>query len=236
MSGEPRDTAGPLRLAHRGDWRAAPENSLAAMKAALRVPACDGLEFDVRASSDGVPILLHDPSLLRVQGVDAVPSALTAAQCAEHGISSLGEVLAAVGCDPFLDVELKEQVPAAIDVLELERGRVDDAGRPELRNAVVSSFHVDVLEWLTRERPTWPRWLNVHALSDAEIALAAGLGCTAISARWQGIGDGSVARAREAGLDVAAWTVRDLVAYRRLADLGVIAICAEDAALDDDAG
>jgi glycerophosphoryl diester phosphodiesterase len=52
------------------------------MEAALRIPACDGLELDVRASSDGVPILLHDASLLRAQGVDTVPSVLTAAECA----------------------------------------------------------------------------------------------------------------------------------------------------------
>jgi len=119
--------AEPLRLAHRGDWRVAPENSLAAMEAALRVPGCDGLEFDVRASSDGVPILLHDPSLLRVQGVDAVPSALTAAECAEHGISNLAEVLGAIGCDPFLDVELKERVPGAIDVLGMVKVKVNGA-------------------------------------------------------------------------------------------------------------
>lgn len=224
--------AGPLRLAHRGDWRVAPENSLAAMEAALRVPACDGLEFDVRASSDGVPILLHDPSLLRVQGVDAVPSALTAAECAAQGISSLGEVLAAVGCDPFLDVELKERVPGAIDVLELERGRVDDDGLPELRNAVVSSFDSEVLTWLADERPSWPRWLNAYALSDATIEEAAALGCSAISVSWHGLADGLVARARDAGLDLATWTVRDVETYRRFAELGVIAICAEAAALD----
>jgi len=232
VSGESRAAAAPLRLAHRGDWRTAPENSLAAMEAALRVPACDGLEFDVRGSSDGVPILLHDPSLLRVQGVDAVPSALTAAECAEHGISALGEVLAAVGCDPFLDVELKEKVPAAIDVLELERGRVDEEGRPELRSAVVSSFDPGVLEWLAEARPSWPRWLNTHVLTDATIEVAVRLGCAAVSARWQAIDAAAVARSRDAGLDVAAWTVRDLETYRRLASLGVIAICAEAAALD----
>jgi len=232
VSGESRAAAKPLRLAHRGDWRAAPENSLAAMQAALRVAACDGLEFDVRGASDGVPILLHDPSLLRVQGIDAVPSALTAAECAEHGISSLGEVLATIGCDPFLDVELKEKVPGAIDVLELERGRVDDAGRPELRNAVVSSFDVGVLAWLAEARPSWPRWLNTHVLTDATIDVAARLGCTAISASWQAIDAGSVARAQGAGFDVAAWTVRDVETYRRLAALGVIAICVEAAALD----
>src|ERR1041385_4895869 len=96
-----------LRLAHRGDWRAAPENSLAAMQAALRIPACDGLEFDLRCSVDGVPVLLHDASLERVQGILLACSILTAAQLAEHGIPTLGEVLKTVGCDPFLDVELK---------------------------------------------------------------------------------------------------------------------------------
>ena len=30
------------------------------------VPGCDGVEFDVRASTDGVPILLHDETLERV--------------------------------------------------------------------------------------------------------------------------------------------------------------------------
>jgi glycerophosphoryl diester phosphodiesterase len=224
--------AAPLRLAHRGDWRAAPENSLAAMEAALRVPGCDGLELDVRASADGVPILLHDPSLLRVQGVDAPPSALTAAECAMHGISALREVLAAVGCDAFVDVELKERVPGVIDVLELERGRVDDDARPTLRNAAVSSFDAEVLAWLGSQRPAWPRWLNSNTLSAETIELASRLGCEAVSASWEAIDANTVAAARDAGLAVAAWTVRDLETYERLAGLGVIAICAEDAALD----
>jgi glycerophosphoryl diester phosphodiesterase len=182
-----------LRLAHRGDWRNAPENSLAAMQAALAIPGCDGLEFDVRASSDGVPILLHDPSL---------------------------------------DVELKELVPAAVDVLEIERGRVDDEGRPELRNAVISSFDAAILRWFRETRPTWPRWLNAHFLTPSTIERATDLGCVAISVRWKALDVASVARVREAGLDLVAWTVRDLDDYRWIASMGVVAICAEDAALD----
>jgi glycerophosphoryl diester phosphodiesterase len=202
------------------------------MQAALAIPGCDGLEFDVRAASDGVPILLHDPSLRRVQGVDAVPSALTAAECAEHGISLLGDVLSTIGCDPFLDVELKELVPAAVDVLEIERGRVDDAGRPELRNAVISSFDADILGWFAETRPTWPRWLNAHFLTPATIDRAVELGCAAISVRWRAIDEPSAARVHEAGMDLVAWTVRDLDDYRRISALGAVAICAEDAALD----
>ena len=145
-------------------------------------------------------------------------------------------MLAAVGCDPFLDVELKEKVPGAVDVLELERGRVDDEGWPELRNAVVSSFDPAVLEWLAAERPSWPRWLNAHVLTDSTLELATRLGCAAVSATWRVIDEGSAARTRDAGLGLAAWTVRGLETYRRLADLGVVAICAEDAALDGEDG
>jgi glycerophosphoryl diester phosphodiesterase len=230
--GADRERPRTLRLAHRGDWRAAPENSLEAMTAALRVPGCDGLEFDVRASRDGVAILLHDPSLRRVQGLNASPASLTAEECAALGISSLGEVLRRVGCDPFLDVELKERVPAAIDQLELERGRVADDGRPELRDAVLSSFDAAILAWLREERPSWPRWLNSMDLHPPTIELASELGCEAVSVDWRRIDEAGVARARGAGLDVAAWTVRSKADYDRLAGLGVVAICAEAAALD----
>ncbi len=223
---------GTLRLAHRGDWRAAPENSLAAIQAALAVPGCDGLEFDIRCSSDGVPVLLHDATLARVQRIPAACVTLTAAELGQHGIPSLGEVLGAIGCDPFLDVELKEPVQGAIDVLELERGRIDDDGRPTLRSAVISSFEDRILSWVGEQRPTWPRWLNAGDLSPATIDHALELGCAAISVDWRGIDAESVARVREAGLGFAAWTVRDEATYQRLEDLGAIAICAEATALD----
>jgi glycerophosphoryl diester phosphodiesterase len=222
----------PLRLAHRGDWRDAPENSLDAILAALEVPGCDGLEFDLRSSLDGVPVLLHDADLARVQKVPAKCATLTAEELAGHGIPTFKDVLDAVDCDVFLDVELKERVDAAIDLLELERGRVDDDGRPALRSAVVSSFSTEVLAWLAAERPTWPRWLNAYDLAPATLDRAADLGCEVISAEWHAIDEASVAKARDAGIAVSAWTVRNSTDYDRLAAFGLRAICAEASALD----
>jgi glycerophosphoryl diester phosphodiesterase len=210
----------------------APENSLSAMQAALRIPGCDGLEFDVRCSADGVAVVIHDATLARVQKVPSACAVLTAAQLAEHGIPTLRELLDAVDCDVFLDVELKEPVQGAIDMLELERGRVDDVGTPELRSAVISSFQPSILTWLAEQRPTWPRWLNAYDLAPATIGQAAELGCAAISAEWHAVDEASVARTTAAGLGVAAWTVRDSADYARLAGLGLTAICAEAAALD----
>ena len=224
-----------LRLAHRGDWRVAPENSLGAMTAALGLPSCDGLEFDVRGSADGVPVLLHDTSLLRVQGIEANVRDLTAAELARHGVPSLAEVLTAIvpASGPggrealaFLDVELKgEPIPAVIDVLEADRGA-------SLDRTVVSSFEADTLRWVHERRPTWPLWLNAMSPSAMTVGVAREIGCAGISVEWTAIDQTAIARARGAGLEVAAWTVRELDAYERLAALGVIAICAEAQALD----
>jgi glycerophosphoryl diester phosphodiesterase len=78
----------------------------------------------------------------------------------------------------------------------------------------------------------WPRWLNAHDLSPATVAVATGLECRGIAAEWHAIDERSVARVRDAGLELAAWTVRRRPTYARLERLGVVAICAEGHALD----
>jgi glycerophosphoryl diester phosphodiesterase len=54
----------PLSIAHRGASGEAPENTLAAFDLALRQGA-KGIEFDVHLSSDGIPMVIHDPRLNR---------------------------------------------------------------------------------------------------------------------------------------------------------------------------
>jgi glycerophosphoryl diester phosphodiesterase len=220
-------TDGPLRLAHRGDWRRAPENSLAAMRAALAIPACDGLEFDVRSAADGTPVLLHDETLERVQGRpdrvgDLRPDALAA-----HGIPTLAEMLAATPADAFLDVELKGQpdLGPIIDVLTAARG-------PALDGAVVSAFEPDTLALVRERAPAWPCWLNLERLDPFAVAIASGLGCRGVSVEWRGLDPAAMRRAAAADLDVAAWTVRRLPTFERLARLGVVAVCVEASALD----
>jgi glycerophosphoryl diester phosphodiesterase len=215
-----------LRLAHRGDWRRAPENTIAAFLTALEVPGCDGLEFDVRAAAGGVPVVIHDETLDRVQGVAGRVASLTPEELAVHGVPTLEEVLAAVPRRAFLDVELKgDPGRGAVDVLTAGRG-------PGLERAVVSSFQPATLERVGRLAPSWPRWLNTRDLEPATIQMAVALECRGIAAQWRAIDARSAARVREAGLDLAAWTVRRRPTYSRLERLGVVAICAEAAALD----
>src|SRR5688500_7507276 len=58
-----------LILGHRGAAAHAPENTLPSFRLAERAGA-DALELDVHLSADGVPVVIHDPSLLRTTGRD----------------------------------------------------------------------------------------------------------------------------------------------------------------------
>ena len=71
----------PLVFAHRGGRALGPENTLAALDLGLAAGA-DGLEFDVRISRDGVPVLHHDPDLDRCTAACGPLEARTAAELA----------------------------------------------------------------------------------------------------------------------------------------------------------
>lgn len=58
-------------IAHRGEPAARPENSLAGYESVLSAGA-RFIETDVQITADGVPVLSHDPSLLKITGRDLV--------------------------------------------------------------------------------------------------------------------------------------------------------------------
>jgi glycerophosphoryl diester phosphodiesterase len=216
----------PLRLAHRGDWRGATENSLAAFRAALALDQCDGSELDVRSSADGVPVVIHDPSLARVQGIDRRVDAMEAGALAALGVPSVAQLLAMIPPHAFLDIELKEDVARAVVPL-VAAGRGDP---PE--QTVISSFQAGIIATVRALRPAWPCWLNTTSLGPGSIDLAVALGCTGVAALWRAIDERAVSRARNEGLTVAAWTVRSRSTARRLAGLGVDVLIVEGAALE----
>jgi glycerophosphoryl diester phosphodiesterase len=217
-----------LLLAHRGDHRRAPENTLAAFAAAHALDGIDGLELDVRLSADGVAVVLHDATLTRVQQRRLRASRLTAHELAAHGIPTLGAVLEACPPASFVDVELKEDVgEAALAPIRAARGRPDGG----VTGIVVSSFDRGALATVGRLEPAWPRWLNTAWLGDRAIRTAVDLGCAGIAAEWHRIDEQRAERVRAAGLELAAWTVREPAVSDRLAALGVVAACVEGAAL-----
>ena len=58
------DNRDVMVIAHRGNWRQAPENSLESILAAIEA-GVDIVEVDVRLTKDSIPILMHDRTLDR---------------------------------------------------------------------------------------------------------------------------------------------------------------------------
>ncbi|MCT4682566.1 MAG: glycerophosphodiester phosphodiesterase family protein [Roseicyclus sp.] len=66
----------PLIVAHRGDWRSLPENSVAAMLSARDVGA-DMVEIDVQTIADGTLVVIHDDTLDRTTGASGAVADLS---------------------------------------------------------------------------------------------------------------------------------------------------------------
>jgi len=226
-----------LIFAHRGAKRAAPENTLPAFEAAVRLKA-DGVEFDVQYSSDGQLVIFHDFSLENTSNGTGRVSAHTLAELRELDaglhfgpefagtrIPTLDEVLDLLKDKLLVNIELKS-VRASDDGLGQDVARkVLEHGMAE--QVVISSFNPFALR---RSRLTGPQIEHALLLAvDSPGWMKSGL-----LFRWSKAGalhpesamvtEEYMAQARRRGLPVRVWTVNEPEEMRRLADLGVDAI------------
>ena len=98
-------------IAHRGahdNNQAILENTHAAFERALSL-GCYGIEFDVHATVDGVLVVNHDPTLLRLWGQDIAINALSYDELHRlvPDLPSLDEVITRYGKRMHLYIELK---------------------------------------------------------------------------------------------------------------------------------
>ena len=84
-----------LVIAHRGDWRGAPENSLQGFENCIR-QGVDMIELDVRRTKDGALVVLHDETVDRTTNGRGKVSDLTLEQVSElrlrNGLGRLTEL------------------------------------------------------------------------------------------------------------------------------------------------
>jgi glycerophosphoryl diester phosphodiesterase len=212
----PRKTSRPLLLGHRGAraLKSIPENTFASFDRAL-ADGCDGFEFDVRLSADGMPMVCHDPQIGDIEIAHASAHELAF-------LPQLHDVLARYQESAFLDIELKVSGLEKITAVLLEK-------RPPRRGYAVSSFLPEVL-------------LAVHA-EDSGISL--GLICETQSElrSWRELPiecviphyklvDGALLREfSSAAKKVLVWTVNDPADMRRFAESGVDGIISDDTGL-----
>src|SRR5688572_11107654 len=99
----------PLIIGHRGASAVAPENTTVAFEAAIAAGA-DGIEFDVRLSRDGVPVVIHDDMLYRTARVRGRVADMSLDQLSQFDVPSVAQVFDLFKSNELvLYLELKEK-------------------------------------------------------------------------------------------------------------------------------
>lgn len=221
-------------IAHRGYSARAPENTLASLEAALEAGA-DAVEFDIHTAACGTPVLFHDAMLSRTtNGVGPVRRRTL-------------EQLRALDAGKWFSPDFAgERIPSLAEALERLKGRVGRAyaevkGFRELEDldrmvhltaeadmldtVVFISMNWTLLDRMRGQREDLAIGYVVDEAGKVDEALQRAQGDAAALVDLQAdlvLDAPDVAvRARDAGIDLAVWTVDDAEQAGRLLDLGV---------------
>ena len=98
-------------IAHRGDWRNAPENSLQAYQSCIDA-GFDGIEIDVQMTKDSVIVMMHDKTIDRTTTGKGKVSDYTLAELKELYLRSP------------IGVVTRQKIPTLDEVLEMAKGKI----------------------------------------------------------------------------------------------------------------
>lgn len=233
----------PLVFAHRGGSTLRPENTTVAFDHGLSFGA-DGLEFDVRLSSDGVPMVHHDETLDRTTSGTGHLSAHTAEALAHLDaghhftgldgsswrgrgcrIPMLADVLARYPDIPLI-IELKGRDPeVARRVVAQVReagavGRVCLAGFEDGVVRAARAEGADIVSSAAREEIRWFLYRSWIGAAPRQTVFRA-FQVPEMAGRLRVVSPRFVRAARRAGIPVAVWTVDAPADMTRLLDWGV---------------
>ncbi|PYS84688.1 MAG: hypothetical protein DMF67_04000 [Acidobacteria bacterium] len=239
----------PLIIGHRGSSGYAPENTLAAFDMAVQEGA-DGIEFDVRLARDGLPVVIHDASLVRTAYLERLVEEFDSTLLSKfyagewyntrrpkfaresfawERIPTLAQVFERYGAH-YLYVEMKCEEPSRrAGLARAVVGLMREHGLGE--RVIVKSFEHDSLIEVKRLAPevrtaalfgrSWPRPL---VPASKIIREAEACGADEISLHRSLLRKTTVEAARRRGFEVVVWTANSSVLLRRAVALNLRAV------------
>lgn len=213
--------------AHRGSSKAAPENTLAAVKAAVEELA-DFVEIDVQESLDGILVVCHDLNLRRLAGVNRKVKDMTWEELSGLDMGS-----------HFSEEFAGEPLPALRTVMEYAKGRInlnielknigDASTLPEKAAAMIQELGMEEqcvvssvkLNYLERVKKAAPDIRTGYIIAAAYGNYYENEALDFISIRSSFVTREMVEKAHESGKAVHAWTVNGQVELEKMKQAGV---------------
>ncbi|MEV4702642.1 glycerophosphodiester phosphodiesterase family protein [Actinoplanes sp. NPDC049316] len=238
------------RVAHRGYSAVAPENTLPALAAGVLAGATF-IEFDVRTTADGVPVVIHDRTVDRTTDGSGKVWELTLDEIARldagswfspayagTGVPRLSDVLEllrphAVLADeaveagvtpsvaPRVELLLEIKPPATLEQVKVIVGQVAEAGL--LDRTVVQSFDPAVVRLAGEAAPDVRRGLLRDGFDTSQVEVAGELGVAYCNPSMNAVlgSPETVAALADAGVAVMPWTANDITLWPDLVGAGV---------------
>ncbi|MFT3881570.1 MAG: glycerophosphodiester phosphodiesterase family protein [Gemmatales bacterium] len=219
--------------AHRGHARAAPENTISAVRKAIESGA-EYAEIDVLQTADGVVVLLHDRDFKRVSGDPRRISEMTFDAVRKLDVGSW-----------FSPAFAGERVPTLEEVMKLARGKIRlniemkffDNDLSLARNVerlirendfekecIVTSFNLEALMEIKRLNPR----IRVGLIVAQALGDISKLDVDLFSIRADWLTDKTLRDIKRRGKEVHVWTVNDPLESARLIKRGVDNILTSD--------
>lgn len=221
-----------LLIAHKGSSHAAPENTLAAFNLAWQQGA-DLIELDVQHSKDRRLMVLHNATTGATAGTNLVVKDNYASVLRSLDVSSgkgrqyagaripfLEEAIATVPAGKKIMVELKtgpEVLPA------LQRVITESGKERQLIVYATDQAGLVVLAELRKLMPNLTLFYSVTSVADEQqlVKTAVQHGLNGLSVNYKLLTPSLIAVAKEAKLQIFAWTVDDWLVVKTLLELGI---------------
>jgi glycerophosphoryl diester phosphodiesterase len=216
----------PLVISHAACGGHAPENTLQGIRKAIQLGS-DAIEIDVQATSDGVPVLMHDATVDRTTSGNGAVKDHTLEQIRSldtggEPVPTLAEVLDITKNNALLVMEIKQP-----GIEEHVSKVVHDAGA--LNEVMVWSFFPPALEGMRAVEPRIPAALLVGGDMmpnwPAMRTLAVRLGLQGVSLFVDGVTGEMALDCRRSGLALYSWTADSKDQINKLVGLGADGIC-----------
>ncbi|GAA4846173.1 glycerophosphodiester phosphodiesterase [Paenibacillus vulneris] len=206
-------------LAHRGYPKKYPENTLVSFQAALDL-SYSHLELDVNLTKDGVPVVIHDPTVNRTTNgkgpvLDYTWEELQKLRTdGEQAIPTLEQVLRLAKGKAKVDIELKQSgnLYAGMEEKVLEVVRACDVQD----QVFVTSFDHYAIQRIRQLSKDIEVGLVIYGATPSIFGFAEELNAKYISVKYIYLTQDYVDLCEEKGIQLIAWTIDDETHMRQM--------------------
>ncbi len=209
-------------IGHRGARGLAPENTLKAIEAGIDA-GVDELEIDVRVTSDGVPVLHHDPMLRdengrKIPGTNIVDHTLGELRAYKADLATLEEAINAVVCRVPMMIELKPGI-STHEVVDVLQNFLQKSWRPT--DFSLASFSQRTLRSMHKALPDIPLVIIERFSGLRAIWRARELNTYRITMNRHNLWGWFIRGMHKAGFELNAYTLNDPDKAKRWASRGL---------------